>query len=150
MAADAKAVVRRLYEEAWNRRKLDILSEIIAASHALNDPHLSGSAIGPDAYKRVLTLFIAAFPDLRFVVEDFIVEKNKVVASWTITATNRREFRGIPPTNKKVSFDGVTIHHVSNGKIIESYVTLDYLTLMQQLGAMPKHLERTMTAAIPG
>lgn len=149
MAADPRKLVRRLYEEVWNHRKLEIVSEIIAPTHALNDPHLAGSSVGPEAYKGIVARFIAAFPDLRFAIEDLVVEKNKVVAFWTMTGTHKREYRGVPPTNKKISFDGVTIHHVVNGKIIESFVTMDYLSLMQQLGVIPAQIEKNFYSAIP-
>jgi steroid delta-isomerase-like uncharacterized protein len=135
--ADNKAVVRRLYDEVWNKRRLEVVNEIISPSHALNDAHLAGSAVGPDAYKRVFTQFIAAFPDLRFTVEDVIAEKDKVVVSWSITGTHKREFRGISATNKKISIGGVTINHVAKGKIIDSDVSLDYFGMMQQLGVIP-------------
>ncbi len=138
MPIDAKAIVRRLYEELWNKRRFEIASQIISPSHALNDSRMIGSAVGPDAYKRVVTEYIAAFPDLRFSVEDIISEKDKVVVSWTITGTHKREFRGIPPTNKKVSFDGITINYVSGGKIMDSLVSMDYYGLLQQLGAVPE------------
>ncbi|MGB6897823.1 MAG: ester cyclase, partial [Candidatus Acidiferrum sp.] len=94
MSIEAKAVVRRLYEEVWNKRRLELVNELISPSHALHDPHLSGSAVGPDAYKRICTQYIAAFPDLRFTAEDYISEKDKVVVSWTISGTHKREFRG--------------------------------------------------------
>lgn len=149
MAADPKKVVRRLYEEVWNKRKLEAVSEIIAPTHALNDPHLSGSAVGPEAYRSIVAQFIAAFPDFQFSIEDLIAEKNKVVVSWTITGTHKREFRGVPATNKRISFDGVSINHVANGKIIESFVTMDYLGLMQQLGVIPARVEK-FYSAIPG
>ncbi len=137
MSTEAKAVVRRLYEEVWNKRRLEVASEIISPSHALHDPHLAGSSIGPEAYKRVCTQFIAAFPDLRFTVDDYISEKDKVVVSWTISGTHKREFRGIPATNKKISVEGITINHIAHGKIMDSYVSLDYLGMMQQLGVAP-------------
>ena len=138
MSAETKAVVRRLYEEVWNKRRLEVANEIISPSHALNDPHLSGSAVGPDAYKRICSQFIAAFPDLQLTAEDYISDKDKVVVSWTISGTHKREFRGIAPTNKKISVEGVTINHVVNGKIMDSDVHLDYLGMMQQLGAVPE------------
>ncbi|MGC2529545.1 MAG: ester cyclase [Candidatus Acidiferrum sp.] len=137
MSTETKAVVRRLYEEVWNKRRLEVASEVLSPSHALHDPHLSGSAVGPEAYKRVCTQFIAAFPDLQFTVEDGISEKDKVVASWIISGTHKREFRGIAATNKKITVEGITIHHVANGKIMDSYVSLDYLGMMQQLGVAP-------------
>ena len=137
MSAEAKAIVRRLYDEVWSKRRLEIANQLISPSHALSDSHMGGSAVGPEAYKRAVTQFIAAFPDLRFSVEDVISEKDKVVVSWTISGTHKREFRGIPATNKKVSFDGITINYVSGGKIIDSNVSVDYLGLMEQLGVVP-------------
>lgn len=149
MTADPKKLVRRLYDDVWNKRKLEAVSQIVAPTHALNDPHLAGSAVGPDAYRSIVAQFIAAFPDLRFSVEDLVAEKNTVVVSWSITGTHKREFRGVPATNKRISIEGVTIHHVSDAKIIESFLTMDYLGLMQQLGVVPTRIEKFFSA-IPG
>jgi steroid delta-isomerase-like uncharacterized protein len=137
MSADNKAIVRRLYEEVWNKRRIELVDEIISPSHALHDPNVSGSAIGPEAYKRQVTLFVTSFPDLRFSIEDVVAEKEKLVVAWTISGTHKREFMGIPATNKKVSFDGITINHIVNGKIMDSYVSWDALGMLQQLGAAP-------------
>jgi hypothetical protein len=43
---------------------------------------------------------------------------------------------GAPATNKTVSVDGITINHVANGKIMDSYISYDALGLMQQVGAV--------------
>ena len=147
MSTETKAIVRRLYEEVWNKCRLEVVNEVISPSHAINDPHLVGSAVGPDAYKRVVTQFIGAFPDLRFTLGDLIAEKDKVVASWVITGTHKREFRGIPATNKKISVGGTTINHIAKGKIIDSDITLDYLGLLEQLGAAPL-IGRTKSASL--
>jgi steroid delta-isomerase-like uncharacterized protein len=137
MAADYKAIVRRLYDEVWNKRRLELVDEIISPSHALHDPNVSGSAIGPEAYKRQVTRFIMGFPDLRFTVEDMVGEKEKVAVVWTISGTHKGEFMGIPPTNKRISVDGITINHIANGKIMDSYISWDALGVFQQLGAPP-------------
>lgn len=137
MPADNKAIIRRLYEEVWNKRKVELIKEIISPSHALQAPNISGSSMGPEAYKRQLLLFVAGYPDLEFTIEDTIAEKDKVVACWTITGTHKGDFMGVPATNKKVSVDGVTIHHLTNGKIMDSYSNWDALGMMQQLGVIP-------------
>jgi steroid delta-isomerase-like uncharacterized protein len=136
MPADNKALVRRLYEEVWNKRRLEVATEIISPSHALTGSLFTDASVGPDAYKRIVTQFIAAFPDLRFTVGDVISEKDKVVVAWSISGTHKREFRGVATTNKKVSVEGVTIHQIGRGKILDSDVRLDHLGLMQQLGAI--------------
>ncbi len=137
MSTDNKAIVRRLYEEVWNKRRLELVDEIISPSHALHDPNVSGSAVGPEAYKRQVTRFITAFPDLRLTIEDMVGENEKLAVAWTISGTHKGEFMGIPATNKKVSVDGITINHIVNAKIMDSYISWDAWGAMQQLGVVP-------------
>jgi steroid delta-isomerase-like uncharacterized protein len=129
-----KYLIRRLYEEVWNERKLDVVDELISPSHALHDPNVSGLQMGPDAYKRQVAQFTTAFPDLHFAIEDIFSENDKLVASWMISGTHKGEYEGIPPTEKEISVNGITIHHIANGKILDSYVSWDALGLMRQLG----------------
>ena len=137
MPTDNKAIVRRLYEEVWNKRRLEVVDELISPSHALNDPLASDSQVGPKLYRQRVVEFASSFPDLRFTIEDMIAEKGKVVASWTFSGTHKGEFRDIPATGKKVSVEGITIHHITNGKILDSYARWDALGLMRQLGQSP-------------
>ena len=136
MSADPKSIVRRLYEEVWNKRKLHLVGELVSPSHALHGPNFSGSSIGPEAYKRVVALFVAGFPDLTFTTEDTVTEQDKVVVCWTLSGTHKGEYMGTPATNKKVSIDGITIHHIANGRIMDSYVVWDVWGMMQQFGVV--------------
>jgi steroid delta-isomerase-like uncharacterized protein len=137
MPVDTKVIVRRLYEDVWNKRKLEVVSDLFSPSHALHDSNFSGSSVGPEAYKIQAAMFLSAFPDLRFTVEDTVAEKDKLVASWTISGTHKGEFMGIRPTNKRMSVEGITIHYIANGKIIDSNISWDALGLMRQLGVFP-------------
>jgi steroid delta-isomerase-like uncharacterized protein len=99
--------------------------------------------VGPGAYKRQIALFLTGFPDLQFIVEDTVCEKDKVAASWTLTGTHKGDFLGIAATNKTVSIPGITIHQVVDGKILESQATWDAISLFQQLGiALPIKLDK--------
>ena len=137
MSADNRAIVRRLYEEVWNKRRLELVDEIISPSHALHDPNLTDSSVGPDAYKRQVSRFISGIPDLHFTIEDIVDEKEKLAVAWTISGTHTGEFMGIPATNKKVYVEGITINHIVDGKIMDSYISWDTFGMMQQLGAVP-------------
>jgi steroid delta-isomerase-like uncharacterized protein len=137
MSAENKAIVRRLYEEVWNKRKLEVVKELISPSHALQGPTIFGSSMGPEAYKRQVLRFLEGYPDLHWTIEDTIAEKDKVVACWTMSGTHEGDFMGVPATNKKVSVDGITIHHIVGGKIMDSNINWDALGMMQQLGAVP-------------
>jgi predicted ester cyclase len=127
MLLDNKAIVRRLYEEASNKRRLEVVDELISPSHAPNDRITSGSQIGPELYKRGVIEFTTSFPDLRFTIEDMITEKGKVVVSWIISGT-------LPATGSKIFVEGITIHHITNGKILDSHARWDALGLLRQLG----------------
>src|SRR5208337_4907325 len=120
MYTENKNIVRRLYGAVWNKRKLDVVAEIISPSHALLDPFVSGSQVGPELYRRRVLELTASFPDLRFTLDDLIAEKDKVVALWAISATHKGDFMNIPATGKKVSVEGITIHYIRDGKILDS------------------------------
>ena len=136
MPVDNKSIVRRMYEEVWNKRNLEVAKDLISSSHAMQLTDLPDSGIGPEAYARNVVEWVRAFPDLKFTILDMVAENEKVVAFWNISGTHKGEFRGIAPTGKKVSVDGITINHLTGGKIMDSYVSLDYWSMMQQLGAI--------------
>jgi steroid delta-isomerase-like uncharacterized protein len=134
MLLDNKDIVRRLYEEVWNKRRLEVVDELISPSHALDDPIVSGSQIGPEFYKRRVAELTTSFPDLRFTIEDLFTEKGKVCVSWIISGTHQGEFMDIPATDCKISVEGITIHHITTGKILDSHARWDALGLLRQLG----------------
>jgi steroid delta-isomerase-like uncharacterized protein len=146
MPTENRTIVRRLYEEVWNERKLEVVDELISPSHALQGPNVSGSQVGPGLYKQRVVEFTTAFPDLCFHVEDTIAEKEKIVVSWIFSGTHKGEFLEIPATGKKISVEGITIHHIKNGKILDSCARWDALGLLRQLGVVPAQ-GRTKEAA---
>jgi steroid delta-isomerase-like uncharacterized protein len=133
MLLDNKAIVRRLYEEVWNKRRLEVVDELFSPSHGLNDPIVSGSQTGPELYKRRVVELTVSFPDLRFTIEDMITEKEIVGVSWIISGTHQGEFMDIPATGSKISVEGITIHRIKNGKILDSHARWDALGLLRQL-----------------
>jgi len=148
MSDSNQEVVRRLYVEVWNQRKLEVIDELVSQSHALLGPNITGPAVGPAAYKSQIASLVASFPDLRFTVEETVCEKDKIVASWTFTGTHKGEFLGVAPTNKKFSVAGITIHQIANGKILDSQAVWDRVGLLQQLGvALPIKLETRASSA---
>ncbi len=113
------------------------MNELIASTHTNHDPNTPDLGTGPEGYKRLVALYTAAFPDLHITLNDTISEDNKVVMSWTATGTHKGELRGIAPTDKRFSVEGVTISRFAEGKILESRVSWDALGMMQQLGVVP-------------
>jgi steroid delta-isomerase-like uncharacterized protein len=134
LAPAHKVVFGRLYHSVWNERRLEFLDQLIVETHALTEPTMSGTAVGPAAYRKRIELFLAGLPDLKFKVDETISDGDKLVVYWTITGTQREPLFGVPPTNKKVTICGVTMHEIADGKILESTVIWDRMSLVRQLG----------------
>jgi hypothetical protein len=79
----------------------------------------------------------AAFPDLRVTVDDLVTDGDKVVRRFTLRGTHAGPFMGIPPTGRAVAAAGIAIDRLAGGKVAESWVSLDALNLLRQLGASP-------------
>ena len=56
---------------------------------------------------------------------------------FTVRATHKGEFQGLPPTGKQVILTGTDIQRIAGGKIAENWVNLDALGMLQQLGVLP-------------
>ena len=82
-------------------------------------------------------MFLTAFPDLRFVVEDQVVQGDKVAHRWTCTGTHMGPLGTVPPTGKKAKINGLVIDRLVNGKVQERWELYDNAALMQQLGLAP-------------
>jgi steroid delta-isomerase-like uncharacterized protein len=134
VAAAHKLLFGRLYHTIWNERKLEYIDQVFADTHALGDPTVLGRGVGPAAYRRQVERFLIGLPDLKFVVDETVSEGDKLVVAWTVTGTHKGEFLGVPPTNKKVTFSGITINQIADGKILESTVIWDGLGLLKQFG----------------
>lgn len=134
VAPEHKLLFGRLYHSVWNERRLEFIEQVIAETHALGDPTVSGKGVGPAAYRKQVERFLRGLPDLEVTVEDTISAKDKLVVYWTVTGTHKGEFLGIPATNKRVSFSGISINQIKDGKILESTVIWDGLGLLKQFG----------------
>ena len=79
-----------------------------------------------------MSLYLTAFPDARFTVEDELAEGDRVVSRSTLRGTHQGEFMGIPPTGKPVTVTGMSID-----RIVEGWLNFDGLGMLQQLGVIP-------------
>ena len=131
-----KALVRRYWEEFFNKRNLAVIDELIAPNYVSHDSGGSES-LGREAARQVATSTFGGFPDFHATVKDQVAEGDKVVTRGFARMTQRGEFMGIPPTGKDVTFTWVAIDRIEGGKIVEAWSEGDGLGLLRQLGAIP-------------
>ncbi len=131
--AENKALVRRFLEGVWNEGNLDLIEECVAPSYVNHDPSVEGHLPGPEVYRRAAVAFHTFFPDLHSMFEDILAEGDKVVVHGTGRFTHATEFMGVQPTGKQVTVAWICIYRVSNGQIVEQWMSSDSLGMLQQL-----------------
>ena len=129
-----KALIRRVYELSTQKD--------VAKLFEFYDPgyveHLRDRDESLEQLKAGIAMIFAAFPDLTFTVEDMVAEGDKVAYRVTITGTHTgRSYMGIAPTGKKIEMRNTSIKRIVDGKLAESWGTLDALSMMRQLGLIP-------------
>src|SRR5690242_18937324 len=99
--ADLADASRRLLEQSFNTGNFELIDQLVAPEALNHDPALPApmrDLRGPDAFKRIVTMYRAAFPDLQMIVVDVISSGDKVVLRRPSAGTQRGELAGLAPT----------------------------------------------------
>jgi steroid delta-isomerase-like uncharacterized protein len=136
MSEENKALLRRYFEEAWNKHNPDAV-EGFYAPDLVNHSAPPGMPNDRAGLKAGLGMFLGAFPDVKVMSDFLVAEGDKVVSRWTMTATHTGEWLGTPATGKRIEMTGITIARVAGGKIAEVWFESDQMAMMQQLGVIP-------------
>jgi len=132
MSEANKAQVRRVIEEVYNRGDLAAVDTLTASDLVI---HAASREIrGPDGAKQYVAALRAAFPDIRFVIDDQIAEGDMVVTRWTARGTHAGPFESVPATGRKIRLTGTDVDRIVDGRIAECWAEADELGLMRQLG----------------
>jgi steroid delta-isomerase-like uncharacterized protein len=132
-----KETFRRYVDEVWKDENLGIADEVFAETYLSHQSDGTVLERGPEDVKKFVTEYRSAFSDIENISEDMVGEDDKVVNRWTLHARHTGEFRGIPATNKRIAITGIGIFRFSeDGKVVESWDSLDQLGMMRQLGAL--------------
>ena len=142
MASEADKIKRLVLRnvEAVNNHDLEAMADTAATDLEVVGP--DGSYKGRDRFLAELGMLVRAFPDYRFVMDDLIVEGNKVAYVARLEGTHLGPYqtadgRTVPPTGKRVALQMVNVRHLRRGKIVKLVNSWDRLTLLAQLGLFP-------------
>jgi predicted ester cyclase len=140
MSEANKQLVRRHFEEAFNRHNLAVCNEIMAeelvehaaAPFAQSAP---GKVNGPRAMRQTAEWLLAQFPDLHMTIEAMVAEGDTVAVKISFEGTNLGPLNGVvPPTGKRFSARQIHWLRVEGGKLVEHWATREDLPTMLQLG----------------
>ena len=134
-----RLIGRRVLLELWGAGDLEVADVLYApdyVDHVGRGPEAS-RVVGPQGIKQAVRLFRTAFPDLHYVVEEEMAERDLVWTRFSATGTHLGPFLGAAPTGKTVAYTGMDLNRIADGRIVESWVNYDALALLQQVGLVP-------------
>jgi steroid delta-isomerase-like uncharacterized protein len=129
-----KQLVRRFYEEVWDRGNTAFAFEVFADDYARHDFRPAQALPGPEGQKKIADDFRAAFPDLRVTVDLVFGEGDMVLGRWTATGTHLGRWASVEPTGRTITFSAANIWRFENGKAVEIWNHRDDLGLSEQIG----------------
>ncbi|HEX9083165.1 MAG TPA: ester cyclase [Gemmatimonadaceae bacterium] len=125
-----KAVARRVFDEIFNQRRLQVADEIYARDF-VNHGRRPISLAEDQAWVRSE---LKAFPDLRMTVDAMVAEGDYVTVLWTFHGTHTAwGYGGLPPTGTRVEMRGITIWRVIDGKIQDEWTSFNEMRAYVQL-----------------
>ena len=137
LAEEQNKQVVRQYIEAFNRQDTERLGQLVSSTNQSFQFSGMHTSMDWNRTQQFFAVFWTAFPDLSAKIEDIVAEGDKVAIRVLNTGTHKGDFQGIPPTGKKVSFEGRDFMTLRDGKIVEQQAGVDMMELMQQIGAIP-------------
>ena len=133
---DILTVVNQLLA-AWNKHDLEGLLALYAPDYEGTDVAQQGVLRGIDGARESLVQYLKAFPDVRFTMEDVLIQGDCVSLVWKAEGTHQGVLMNIPATGKKVAVKGVSILTISGGKITRGLSVWDVAGMLRGLGLLP-------------
>jgi predicted ester cyclase len=139
MTPDENKDLIRQYIQAIDDNDSDdwsILDRYIAEDFVAHNPPIPGVGLDREGMKQAAEIFRVATPG-RHEIKLQVAEGDLVVSHVLGSGVHAGELLGIPATNKEVETEGIAIHRLRNGKIVEYWSVTDVARVLQQVGALP-------------
>ncbi len=118
-AEEHKTLIRRLFEQGFNRGRLSIVDEIFQPDFV--DRSTPDQPPGIQGVKDYMAMVRTGFPDIAVTIEDLVAAEDRVVVRTTWRGTHQGTYEGVPPTGKQATRTMIQIFRVAGGKLMEEW-----------------------------
>lgn len=132
-----KAIIRRFVEEIENTGNVLNIREFISEDYI----EVYEGKRYPIGIKGAIDHVLGirrVYPDLKLTIENQIAEGEWVVTVYSVTGTFMDEWLGIKPTGKPMTYTGVNVDRIRDGKIIEHGGAANLLDPLLKAGVIKK------------
>jgi steroid delta-isomerase-like uncharacterized protein len=138
MSEENRALLHRWFEEVWNKGRAEAIDEMFAEDGVANGlADENGNPVrGTAGFKAFHEKFRNAFPNIEVVVEDTVVEGDKVAGRCVVRGKHEGDGIGYAATQQPIEITGISIVRIKDGKIAEAWNNFDFMKMFQQIGAL--------------
>jgi steroid delta-isomerase-like uncharacterized protein len=128
------AVLRRVFEEAFNQNKLEVIDQCYATDYDFDAPALPGAPkpIGREAFKTRVRAFAASFENIHYEIEECIAEGDIVCTRFWFGGKHVKDFAGFATTGRNAKLTGVHFTKFKDGLIQKTWA--GFTNIFEQLG----------------
>ena len=136
--SDNKEIIRRYLEDIENTGDVSNIQDFIAEDYTEVYEGVRHRIGIQGAIDHVLGVR-QVYPDLKLTIENQISEGEWVVTTYSVTGTFENEWFGMKPTGKPITYTGVNVDRIKNGKIIEHGGAANLLDPLMKAGVIIKN-----------
>ena len=132
-----KAIVRRFYDEVMGQGRVEVLDEIMVEDFVDHGEALFDSPRGRETLRQGIAGTHEILAGLHVELHEIIAEGDLVGVHGTMRCRHAGAFLGVNPTGHELSWQGLAIFRIENGRIAERWFNSDSITILRQLGLAP-------------
>lgn len=125
-------LVRRIFEDGWNRGVYDFLDGATASEIPF---HYNGETltVTPDSLPGLVAAWRGGFPDLWMTIRHIIAQDDLVAVALTLEGTHEGIWMGIPGSGRAVIVEEMMFFRFEEGILVEMWEVFDEKGLRDQI-----------------
>jgi predicted ester cyclase len=137
MSTEANKALVRSWLEAVDTGDVSVVERFLDPGYVdYNPPPFPDLPPGIEGARQAFVQGLRAFSDFHHEIEDQYADGDTVISRIVGYGKHTGDFLGVAPTGKDVRMEGIAIHRIAGGKIVEHRAQIDAAGLLMQLGAL--------------
>jgi steroid delta-isomerase-like uncharacterized protein len=134
MTDPVEPLVRRFYDQAWNRWDDTIVDALLAPDFVFRGS-VGEETVGRDGWRAYRDMIRAAVPDFHNEIVDLVVAPGRAAARLQLTGHHRGLLLGHPGRGQPIAYAGAAFFHTAGGLLTAAWVLGDLDSLRRQVEA---------------
>ncbi len=130
--------MRRLFDDVWNGRRLDLVDELYAPDFVADYRPYAPLRHGRSAVREMVVRAWTTFPDYHEEMLALVVEGDSAAVHLRISGTQTGAWGPIPPTSRRLEFEEILLLTFDpHERVLHQRGIVDNLTGLRQAGSTP-------------